>query len=110
MFSESGDAIPGATVVVDRRDHAVLSAGEGDYWRLLVPGRYVLWVTGPGHRTTSETVTVGEGAPTVVNFTLVKCEEGEKGCGLIGGGSQLMGSCPLLLVVMGVACAIMQVS
>ncbi len=105
VFNATGDTIPGARVIVDRRDHAVLTAKDGDYWRLLVPGRYMVTVGAGGYWSSSQMVTVGDGGATVLNFTLLACEEEEEsGCGIGGGASHPLLSHPLLLLV-GVACA-----
>lgn len=37
-----GDPIPGVSIKVRDNDHVTKSAENGDYWRILTPGRYTL--------------------------------------------------------------------
>ena len=63
--------IPGAVLSVKRIDHDVLAGPYGDYWRLLVPGRYVLTAHALGYASQSKVVTVPDCADgIVVDFSL----------------------------------------
>lgn len=64
-----GSPVSGARVVVEKKlpnsnkyeriNHYVSTTGQGEYWRLLVPGVYKVWAFGPdGSKTKVETVTV----------------------------------------------------
>ena len=70
-----GTPISGAVIAVRGRDHPIRSVTDGDYWRLLVPGEYVLEVSANGYRPITATVTVPKQGAVNQNFTLVKVEE-----------------------------------
>jgi carboxypeptidase D len=63
-----GNPIANATIMVAKRKH-VLSAADGDYWRLLVPGKYKVAATKAGYVTEKCNVHVPHGVAEV-NFTL----------------------------------------
>ena len=65
-----GMAVPNATIAVLDRDHNITATGQGEYWRLLVPGVYQMLVTAPGHHSQLKNVTVRSGRAVQVNFTL----------------------------------------
>ena len=67
---DAGTPIPDAEINVVGRDHAVRSASDGDYWRLLVPGEYSLHVSASGYEDATVMATVTDGLATVVNVTL----------------------------------------
>ncbi len=47
--SKDGSGIPNATITVDAIDHPITSSVAGDYWRLLVPGKYHLTASAQGY-------------------------------------------------------------
>lgn len=57
VSSTIGHRIPHAEIVVEGIKHTVRSAQEGDYWRLLLPGKYNITFAARGYETyTSEIV------------------------------------------------------
>ncbi len=63
-----------ATVSVVGIDHDLVSTAEGEYWRLLAPGTYILAVDAPGYLPAQQTVVVAAhnySAATLTNFSLV---------------------------------------
>ncbi|EZA54200.1 Carboxypeptidase D [Ooceraea biroi] len=69
--SKDGNPIQNANVVVDRINHNVTTTADGEYWRLLLPGTYSVYATAWGYEPSEPVnVSVLEGVPTIVNFTL----------------------------------------
>ena len=67
----NGTGIEGAQVEVRGRAHPVLTASDGDYWRLLLPGTYELRVSAAGYVNASRAgVVVRAGSVAKVNFVL----------------------------------------
>ena len=66
-----------ATVSVVGIDHDLVSTAEGEYWRLLAPGTYILSVDAPGYLPAQQTVAVAAhnfsfaAETTLTNFSLV---------------------------------------
>lgn len=67
---QSGKPIKGASISIGDRRHDVLSAADGDFWRLLVPGTYDVTVRAKGLKPSMKSVEVAPGYATMVNFTL----------------------------------------
>ncbi|MCL4131124.1 UNVERIFIED_CONTAM: hypothetical protein GTU68_041687, partial [Idotea baltica] len=70
VLDSEGHGIANASIVVSGINHDVISAADGDYWRLLVPGNYVIRAVAEGYKSISKTVSVLEGPASVLNFTL----------------------------------------
>lgn len=66
----NGKPIKGASISIGDRRHDILSAIDGDFWRLLVPGTYDVTVRAKGLKPTTKSVEVSPGYATMVNFTL----------------------------------------
>lgn len=80
VFDDMGEPISGAWIRVDNRGSDVKSAVDGDYWRLLTEGSYVLSAGASGYREMSQRVVVSaEGPAMQVNFTLERCDECSSG-------------------------------
>ncbi|XP_076629152.1 carboxypeptidase D svr [Colletes latitarsis] len=63
--------IEAATIVVDGIDHNISTTHRGEYWRLLLPGKYFIRAEAWGYQPSEPiNVTVEPGQPTIVNFTL----------------------------------------
>lgn len=70
--SKDGSGIPNATITVDPINHSITSNIAGDYWRLLVPGKYLLKVSAQGYSSVSTHVNVPKEGVEIVNFTLTQ--------------------------------------
>ncbi|XP_065213969.1 carboxypeptidase D-like [Planococcus citri] len=71
VFDSIGDPIPDVSVKVKDNDHVVKTAENGDYWRILTPGKYFISYTKEGFETDSRMVTVSdETISVIVNVTL----------------------------------------
>lgn len=73
----AGNGIPKAVIEVGGRNHPVMSAMDGDYWRLLVPGTYSISVAREGYQTALAEVTVPDFGSASLNFTLRRVGEEE---------------------------------
>ncbi|KAK7026826.1 hypothetical protein SK128_005654 [Halocaridina rubra] len=70
IFDENQNPISNATISVQGINHDVISAAEGDYWRLLVPGTYVITVFADGYEPNSQKIEVPHLWASEVNFTM----------------------------------------
>lgn len=72
VTDQNGKPVANATINVKGIDHVTHSAALGDYWRLLLPGEYLISVSKDGYRTAHRGVTVGKyGSPAKrVDFSL----------------------------------------
>ncbi|XP_042241968.1 carboxypeptidase D-like isoform X3 [Homarus americanus] len=70
ILDVNGNPISNATISVAGIDHDVISAADGDYWRLLVPGEHLVMVYAEGYETRSQKVDVPHLWAVQVNFTL----------------------------------------
>ena len=69
----SGKVVGKAKVVVEGIAHNVTSSENGDYWRLLIPGKYNIEVVAKGYVTARKrNVFITKGDATVLNFVLEK--------------------------------------
>lgn len=78
MSSSIGTPIPHAKISVEGIKHDIYTAERGDYWRLLVPGRYNITVRAVGYETLTQNVEIpsygnnpGDGEVTL-DFTLMR--------------------------------------
>ncbi|XP_061932284.1 carboxypeptidase D-like isoform X2 [Apis cerana] len=75
--SSIGNPIPHAKISIEGIKHDIYAANDGDYWRLLVPGKYNVTVNAVGYESQMQTVTIsngvnfGEGEVTL-DFTLMR--------------------------------------
>ncbi|KAI2651079.1 Carboxypeptidase D [Labeo rohita] len=71
VMTRSGFGLPDATISVSGSDHNITTWMFGDYYRLLLPGRYDITASTPGYLSnTVKNVPVIEGKATLLNFTL----------------------------------------
>ena len=102
VVDNNGLPVSGASVIVNgREDFIVKTASDGDYWRLLVPGIYVLRVSADGYEEATMVVDSTH-SPEVamdVNFTLEICTSFSRGSLSFKLSSSLL-SMVILLVLM----------
>ncbi|EDO31956.1 predicted protein, partial [Nematostella vectensis] len=67
-----GKPIKDARIILEGNSHAVKSAADGDFWRLVLPRNkpYSVRVEAPGYNYLTKEVRVAEDRPTEVTFTL----------------------------------------
>ncbi|RWS09438.1 carboxypeptidase D-like protein [Dinothrombium tinctorium] len=70
IFDKNGNPISNATIHVNGINHDVKSSSLGDYWRLLIPGKYNISASKIGYHSETKTVTVEASSATIVNFIL----------------------------------------
>ena len=75
VHDSQDNPISGAEIKLEKVQHTVKSVDDGDYWRLIAPGNYMLQVSAPGYQAYSKKVTVPEEGAVVVNVTLYKTGE-----------------------------------
>ncbi|XP_072548111.1 carboxypeptidase D [Salminus brasiliensis] len=69
---KDGTGIPNATISVEGINHPITTNKAGDYWRLLVPGKYHLTVSAQGYTSVDTYATVPEDGVEVVDFKLTR--------------------------------------
>ncbi|XP_067684519.1 carboxypeptidase D-like [Haliotis asinina] len=77
LEENSQHGVANASIQVKGINHTIISAQDGDYWRLLAPGQYIITASKQGYHPQSVTVRVTDGAAVVVNFTL-KLADGQR--------------------------------
>uniref|UniRef100_A0A8C1YYD4 Carboxypeptidase D, b n=1 Tax=Cyprinus carpio TaxID=7962 RepID=A0A8C1YYD4_CYPCA len=71
VMTRSGFGLPNVTISVSGTDHNITTWMFGDYYRLLLPGRYDITASSPGFLSnTVKNVPVIKGKATLLNFTL----------------------------------------
>lgn len=68
--NEQGVGISHATISLSGIRHNISSANDGDYWRLLVPGSYIITASAAGYISSTQRVVVPSGLATELNFVL----------------------------------------
>ncbi|XP_060698183.1 carboxypeptidase N catalytic chain [Hemiscyllium ocellatum] len=71
VLDENNNGIPKAVISVSTINHDITSGIGGDYFRLLLPGKYMVTASAPGYKGQTVLVSVGAGEPTRVDFHLV---------------------------------------
>ena len=72
VFDDKGRPIEGAKIIIENRAKKVKTYKDGDYWRLLVPGNYIIRVAKRKYKNSKKTITVDPDAIAYANFTLVR--------------------------------------
>lgn len=70
--SSIGTPIPRAVISVNNIQHVTYSDKDGDYYRLLLPGKYNITVKAKGYETATSEVTIRDGEALVYNFDLMR--------------------------------------
>ncbi|XP_015431943.1 PREDICTED: carboxypeptidase D-like [Dufourea novaeangliae] len=75
--SSIGNVVPHAKISVDGIKHHIYAAEGGDYWRLLVPGKYNVTASAVGYESQTQNVIVPEGnsmgeGEEILDFTLMR--------------------------------------
>ena len=64
--------IPNASIRIDNRNKDIKTSRIGEYWRLLLPGNYTVYVKAAGYRSVSRHVIVSGDEVKIENFSLVR--------------------------------------
>ena len=75
IFNTKNEPVPHAIVSVQGINHDVYSLKDGDYFRLLLPGKYDISITAIGYQVERKHVIVNDGLAVQVNFTLFLINE-----------------------------------
>ncbi|XP_034945096.1 carboxypeptidase D isoform X2 [Chelonus insularis] len=71
--NSEGERLEDAKIHVEGINHTVKTTVDGEYWRLLLPGEYIVYATAWNHKPSEpKRVIVEKGQPTIVNFTLYR--------------------------------------
>ncbi|CAH1393560.1 unnamed protein product [Nezara viridula] len=70
VMGENNKPVEGAKIIINNIKHDVLTTARGEYWRLLLPGSYVMKVSAPSYATESREITVLKGVTLEENFSL----------------------------------------
>ena len=70
--NDVGAGINHATISVSGIRHNITSAHDGDYWRLVVPGKYLITVSAPGYISETKHIVVSAGLAIELDFVLKK--------------------------------------
>ncbi|XP_063989160.1 carboxypeptidase D isoform X2 [Diachasmimorpha longicaudata] len=80
VHSSIGGPIPGAKIEVNGIDHVIHTAKDGDYWRMLTPGRYNITASAYGYESYTQEITIraereSRKREVVLDFTLMKDDD-----------------------------------
>eukprot|EP00117_Sycon_ciliatum_P049085 scpid23739/ scgid3551/ Carboxypeptidase D; Metallocarboxypeptidase D; gp180 len=72
VLDPCGRPVSNATIAVSGIDHRIVTAHDGDYWRLLSSGEYVIKASAPGMKAMTHSVVISSkvGPAVQLNFTL----------------------------------------
>lgn len=70
VLDTSGAPIPDAKLKIKGRDFSFRSSKRGEFWRVLLPGEYVIQVKANGYSTVEAPFIVKAGAPTTMELVL----------------------------------------
>lgn len=72
VVSTIGHPIKNADILIEGRKHVVQTAKNGDYWRILLPGRYNITVNARGYESFTEEISIPENGTLQFNATLMR--------------------------------------
>ncbi|KAF5286929.1 hypothetical protein FQR65_LT12388 [Abscondita terminalis] len=75
VTSTIGRPIVNAELYVEGVDHVVKTAKNGDYWRILLPGKYNFTATARGYESFTKEITVPQSGALQYNVTLMRNDE-----------------------------------
>lgn len=75
VMNSANIGIYGAIISVSGITHPITTAHDGDYWRLLTPGSYMITAAAKGYQPQTQAVTVNNGLATTLDFMLLKIGE-----------------------------------
>lgn len=78
VTDENGNPIEGVKIVVGDRTKKIETFKDGDFWRLLVPGKYIIKARKRGYNKVKRIVRVMNGTSTLINFTMVAKNDSKK--------------------------------
>ncbi|XP_069756337.1 carboxypeptidase N catalytic chain isoform X2 [Narcine bancroftii] len=71
VFDENNNGIPDAVISVFGINHDVTTGSDGDYFRLLLPGKYIVTASAQGYESQAAHVSVNGNQSTRLDFRLV---------------------------------------
>ncbi|KAI4454464.1 protease m14 carboxypeptidase [Holotrichia oblita] len=71
VVSTTSHPIAHAEIIVEGNDHIVKSAKDGDYWRILLPGKYNLTVSARGYESYTKEIVIPENGTLKYDVTLM---------------------------------------
>ncbi|KAG0412539.1 hypothetical protein HPB47_010337, partial [Ixodes persulcatus] len=72
ILDDAGYPVKNARLMVKGRYMPFRTSDRGEYWRILLPGRYTLMASSPEHNDLEVPMEVVEGQTTIVNMTLIR--------------------------------------
>ncbi|CAN7984896.1 unnamed protein product [Ixodes hexagonus] len=72
IVDDAGYPVKNARLMVKGRYMPFRTSDRGEYWRILLPGRYTLMASSPEHNDLEVPMVIVEGQTTIVNMTLIR--------------------------------------
>lgn len=72
IIDENNRPVAGAKLKIRGRDFSFQASQRGEYWRILLPGTYIIQASAEGFETTEARFSVREGEPTRLDITMVQ--------------------------------------